>query len=334
MEVKFIKASPTENMTLLIETPVAREKQLAVAERLIAYGSVYAEQAGYIEEAENPAAEKRLQMMAGEFCGNASLSLAAWLAQKKNLQILDGGLRAIISHYTKEAGVRELERQIGKVCRKCAKKIMEGETETIRVTSKNITDFLGKKRFRVEKAARKDEVGIVRGLAWTEVGGDTLEIEVNTMPGEGNLKLTGQLGDVMKESAEIALSLVRALLPREEEFFKTHDFHLHVPEGAVPKDGPSAGVTMTTAIYSAVTGKKVLAKVAMTGEITLRGRVLPIGGLKEKLLAAKQAGIQKVVVPKENKPDVEELEEEITEGMQIVFAGSISDVLKEALVQK
>ena len=171
-------------------------------------------------------------------------------------------------------------------------------------------------------------------LAWTEVGGDTLEIEVNTMPGEGNLKLTGQLGDVMKESAEIALSLVRALLPREEEFFKTHDFHLHVPEGAVPKDGPSAGVTMTTAIYSAVTGKKVLAKVAMTGEITLRGRVLPIGGLKEKLLAAKQAGIQKVVVPKENKPDVEELEEEITEGMQIVFAGSISDVLKEALVQK
>ena len=197
-----------------------------------------------------------------------------------------------------------------------------------------ITDFLGKKRFRVEKAARKDEVGIVRGLAWTEVGGDTLEIEVNTMPGEGNLKLTGQLGDVMKESAEIALSLVRALLPREEEFFKTHDFHLHVPEGAVPKDGPSAGVTMTTAIYSAVTGKKVLAKVAMTGEITLRGRVLPIGGLKEKLLAAKQAGIQKVVVPKENKPDVEELEEEITEGMQIVFAGSISDVLKEALVQK
>lgn len=250
---------------------------------------------------------------------------------KKNVQINDAGLRSIISYYTKEAGVRELERQIGKICRKCAKRILAGEEGTIRVNSRNIEDFLGKKKYRVHEAEKKDEVGIVRGLAWTEVGGDTLEIEVNTMPGEGELILTGQLGDVMKESAQIALSLVRALLPKEEEFFKEHDFHLHVPEGAVPKDGPSAGVTMTTALYSAVTGKKADAKVAMTGEITLRGRVLPIGGLKEKLLAAQLAGMKKVIVPKENKPDVEELETEITEGMTIVYAGKIEDVLKEAL---
>lgn len=252
--------------------------------------------------------------------------------RRSQLSINDAVLRAVITYYTKEAGVRELERQIGKICRKSAKKILEGTTGQIRVTSRNITDFLGKKKYHVDEANKKDDVGIVRGLAWTEVGGDTLEIEVNTMPGEGNLLLTGQLGDVMKESAQIALSLVRSLLPKMDEFFKTHDFHLHVPEGAVPKDGPSAGVTMTTAIYSAVTGKKVKCKVAMTGEITLRGRVLPIGGLKEKLLAARTAGIELVVVPKENRPDVEELEEEITEGMTIVFAEKIADVLKQAIV--
>ncbi len=252
---------------------------------------------------------------------------------KKNLQINDAGLRAMISHYTKEAGVRELERQIGKVCRKCARKMLEGGEGTIRVNSRNITEFLGKKKYRVNEAAKKDGVGIVRGLAWTQVGGDTLEIEVNTMPGRGKLKLTGQLGNVMKESAQIALSLVRSLLPDEEDFFKENDFHLHVPAGAVPKDGPSAGVTMTTAIYSAVTGIKVDARVAMTGEITLRGRVLPIGGLKEKLLAARLAGMKKVVVPKENRPDVEELEDEITEGMTIVLAEKIADVLREALVK-
>lgn len=252
---------------------------------------------------------------------------------KKNLQINDAGLRAMISYYTKEAGVRELERQIGKVCRKCARKMLEGGEGTIRVNSRNITEFLGKKKYRVNEAAKKAGVGIVRGLAWTQVGGDTLEIEVNTMPGRGKLKLTGQLGDVMKESAQIALSLVRSLLPDEEDFFKENDFHLHVPAGAVPKDGPSAGVTMTTAIYSAVTGKKVDARVAMTGEITLRGRVLPIGGLKEKLLAARLAGMKKVVVPKENRPDVEELEDEITEGMTIVLAEKIADVLREALVK-
>lgn len=252
--------------------------------------------------------------------------------QKNQLQINDAGLRAIITHYTKEAGVRGLEREIGAVCRKAAKKVVAGEEGTIRVNSRNITEFLGKKKYRVDEANKKDEVGIVRGLAWTQVGGDTLEIEVNTMPGKGKLLLTGQLGDVMKESAQIALSLVRSLLPREEEFIKGHDFHLHVPAGAVPKDGPSAGVTMTTALYSAVSGRKVDAKVAMTGEITLRGRVLVIGGLKEKLLAARLAGMKKVIVPKDNRPDVEELEEEITEGMTIVYAEKIADVLKEALV--
>ncbi len=251
--------------------------------------------------------------------------------KRRQLSINDAALRSIISHYTKESGVRELERQIGKICRKSAKMILKGESETIRVNSRNIEDFLGKKKYKINEANKSDDVGIVRGLAWTEVGGDTLEVEVNTMPGEGDLMLTGQLGDVMKESAQIALSLVRSLLPRQDEFFKSHDFHLHVPEGAVPKDGPSAGVTMTTAIYSAVTNKKVDSKVAMTGEITLRGRVLPIGGLKEKLLAARLAGIKTVLVPKENTPDVKELEAEITEGMEIVYAEKIRDVLKVAL---
>lgn len=252
--------------------------------------------------------------------------------KKQQLQINDAGLRSIIKYYTKEAGVRGLERQIGAVCRKVAKKVLEGEETTIRLNSRNVTEFLGKKKYRVEEANKKDEVGIVRGLAWTQVGGDTLEIEVNTMPGEGKLQMTGKLGDVMKESAQIAFSLVRSLLPECEDFVKEHDFHLHVPAGAVPKDGPSAGVTMTTAFYSAISGKKVDAKVAMTGEVTLRGRVLAIGGLKEKLLAARIAGMKKVIVPKENRPDVEELEEEITEGMLVVFAEKIDDVLKVAIV--
>ncbi len=253
---------------------------------------------------------------------------------KKQLNISDSTLKKIISGYTREAGVREFERQIEKICRKSAKMILEDEEIKlpIRVTGKNLPDFLGKRKYRDNPANKKDDIGIVRGLAWTEVGGDTLEIEVNTMPGEGNLKLTGQLGDVMKESAQIALSLVRSMLPKEDEFFKTHDFHLHVPEGAVPKDGPSAGVTMSTAIYSAVTGKKVKAKTAMTGEITLRGRVLPIGGLKEKLLAARLAGMDTVMVPEENRVDVEELEEEITEGLDIIFVHKLDDILKHVLV--
>ena len=183
-------------------------------------------------------------------------------------------------------------------------------------------------------ANAENEIGIVRGLAWTQVGGDTLEIEVNIMPGEGNLILTGQLGDVMQESARIALSYVRSIVKKEASYFKEHDIHLHVPEGAVPKDGPSAGVTMSTALYSAIEGIPVDAKVAMTGEVTLRGKVLPIGGLKEKLLAAKSAGIKKVLVPQENKPDVEELEEEITDGIQIVFVTKVKQVLKESLVKR
>ncbi len=253
--------------------------------------------------------------------------------KKSQLAIPDTALRQIISYYTKEAGVRELERQIGKICRKTAKKILEGETEKCRVNTKNLSEFLGKRKYHINDANKKADVGIVRGLAWTQVGGDTLEVEVNTMPGEGKLKLTGKLGDVMKESAQIALSYIRSLLPKEEEFFKTHDFHLHVPEGAVPKDGPSAGVTMALALYSAITNEKVRADVAMTGEITLRGRVLPIGGLKEKLLAAKMAGIKTVFVPKENRPDVDELEEEITEGLEIVFAEGFKDILKLALAK-
>lgn len=250
------------------------------------------------------------------------------------LAISDAGLRAIITYYTKEAGVRNLERAIATVCRKATRKLWDGEKTTIRLTARNVSEFLGKKKYRISEANARADIGIVRGLAWTQVGGDTLEIEVNTMPGEGKLILTGKLGEVMKESAQIALSLVRSLLPEKDKYFGNHDFHLHVPEGAVPKDGPSAGVTMSTAFYSAVTEKKVDAKVAMTGEITLRGRVLAIGGLKEKLLAARIAGIKKVIVPKENQADVEELEDEITEGMRVVFVDTITEVLKESLVDE
>ncbi len=254
--------------------------------------------------------------------------------KKSQLVINDKALKTIISEYTREAGVRGLERQIGKICRKAAKLVVEEQQEKIRVSGKNIEEFLGKKKFRPDMANAENEIGIVRGLAWTQVGGDTLEIEVNIMPGEGNLILTGQLGDVMQESARIALSYVRSIVKKEASYFKEHDIHLHVPEGAVPKDGPSAGVTMSTALYSAIEGIPVDAKVAMTGEVTLRGKVLPIGGLKEKLLAAKSAGIKKVLVPQENKPDVEELEEEITDGIQIVFVTKVKQVLKESLVER
>ena len=254
--------------------------------------------------------------------------------QKGQLTIQAAALRKIINQYTKEAGVRTLERKIGQICRKTAREILEHEKKKVVVTTRNLSDFLGKERYNYLMANKKDEVGIARGLAWTHAGGDTLQIEVNVMPGKGELLLTGQLGDVMKESARAGITYIRSIADQygvEPEFFSGHDIHVHIPEGAVPKDGPSAGITMATAILSAVTGKEVRADVAMTGEITLRGRVLPIGGLKEKLLAARYAGIGQVLVPVENKPDIQEMDAEITEGLKISFVETMNDVLKEAL---
>lgn len=262
----------------------------------------------------------------------------------KELSISDGAIKGIIESYTKEAGVRELERQIAKICRKAAKDILlarqsgsreSGTNLTIKVSGKNLKEFLGKEKYQKDKVAKKAEVGIVRGLAWTSVGGDTLEIEVNVMPGKGEIQLTGKLGDVMKESAMTALSYVRSVGKNYKvapEFFKENDFHIHVPEGAVPKDGPSAGITMATAILSAVSEKKVDPLVAMTGEITLRGRVLPIGGLKEKVLAAKNAGIKKVLVPIDNQKDIDEISDEIKEGIEIIFVETMEQVIKQAFI--
>lgn len=239
-------------------------------------------------------------------------------------------------NYTKEAGVRQLERKIGEICRKAAKEIFETKKKSVHITERNLHLYLGRELYTYQMANESPEVGIVRGLAWTSVGGDTLQIEVNIMPGEGEILLTGQLGDVMKESARTGISYIRSVSREHdiaEDFFKKHDVHIHIPEGAVPKDGPSAGITMATAMLSAVTGKKVRSDVAMTGEITLRGRVLPIGGLKEKLLAAKNAGIQTVIVPKENKPDVEEISAEITKGLEILFVSHINEVLDWVLIK-
>ena len=246
----------------------------------------------------------------------------------------DKALVRMIHNYTREAGVRNLERRIGDVCRKAAREFLENRKTAIRVTDSTLEKYLGKEKITFEDANEQDEVGIVRGLAWTSVGGDTLQIEVNVMPGKGNLLMTGQLGDVMKESAQTALTYVRSIAPEYEvadDYFEKHDLHIHIPEGAVPKDGPSAGITMATAMLSAVTGRPVRCKVAMTGEITLRGRVLPIGGLKEKILAAKMAHIEKVLVPEKNRPDMAELSKEITRGLQIVYVQQMEDVLKEAL---
>ncbi len=252
---------------------------------------------------------------------------------KGELSISDKALEEIISAYTKESGVRQLERIIGKICRKAALIMQEEGKKRVSLSTKNLQDFLGKKKFSFQKANLKPEVGIVRGLAWTSVGGDTLQIEVNIMSGKGELRLTGQLGDVMKESAMAGISYIRSVAKKyhiKDEFFVKNDIHIHIPEGAVPKDGPSAGITMATAMLSAITNTPVYADIAMTGEITLRGRVLPIGGLKEKLLAAKKAGMHKVLVPEENRIDVQEMSDEITGGLEIIFVENMNQVIKEA----
>lgn len=251
------------------------------------------------------------------------------------LEITEDALRKIIHNYTREAGVRNLERRIADVCRKAVCEILEEKKNQVVVEADDLKKYLGVEKVNFEAVNEEDEVGVVRGLAWTSVGGDTLQIEVNLIPGSGKLQLTGQLGDVMKESAQIAMTYVKSVAGEYgigKEFFDSNDIHIHIPEGAVPKDGPSAGITMTTAILSAVTGKKVHADLAMTGEVTLRGRVLPIGGLKEKLLAAKMAGIHNVLVPMKNTPNVGELAEEITDGLNITFVGNMHEVIDRAFV--
>lgn len=256
--------------------------------------------------------------------------------KKEQLTITDGALKDIIRLYTREAGVRSLERTIGKLCRKAAREIFKDSEAAVKVTKTNLKTYLGNPKYSPEKKNDHAEVGIVRGLAWTSVGGVTLEVEVNVLPGKGELVLTGKLGDVMKESAQAALSYVRSISEGygiDAEFYTKHDIHIHIPEGAVPKDGPSAGITMATAMLSAITDRPVRADVAMTGEITLRGRVLPIGGLKEKLLAAKVIGIKTVCIPKDNEKDLEEISKEITDGMEIVPVEKFSQVEKIVFVK-
>lgn len=254
----------------------------------------------------------------------------------EQLAVSDGALKRLITGYTREAGVRNLERKLGEIARKAARAIYEGECGSVKVTGQNLEKYLGKEKYSFDRKNETDEIGIVRGLAWTSVGGDTLEIEVNIMPGKGEIQLTGQLGDVMKESAQTGISYIRSVSEEykiPKEFFAEHDIHIHIPEGAVPKDGPSAGITMASAMLSAVTKTPIRADVAMTGEITLRGRVLPIGGLKEKILAAKNAGIRTVCVPKKNEKDIEEISNEIKKGLEIVFVEQMQEVLDTAFVK-
>lgn len=255
---------------------------------------------------------------------------------ENQLSISDKAISHIINGYTKEAGVRNLERKLGEICRKVAREILEGDKKSVKITEKNLEKYLGKERFTFDEINKEDEVGIVRGLAWTSVGGDTLQIEVNVMPGKGKFELTGKLGDVMKESARAGISYIRSISSQygiAQDFFEKNDIHIHIPEGAVPKDGPSAGITMATAMLSAITNTKVRADIAMTGEITLRGRVLPIGGLKEKILAAKAAKVNLVLVPKKNKSSIEELEKEIVTGINIELVDTMEEVLSFALVK-
>lgn len=253
------------------------------------------------------------------------------------LKISDGAYAKMIRGYTREAGVRNLERKIGEICRKAAREIMEENKSTVRITETSLLRYLGKERYTFEMANETDEIGIARGLAWTSVGGDTLQIEVNIMPGKGEFRLTGQMGDVMKESAQAGISYLRSISKSykiSDDFYKKNDIHIHIPEGAVPKDGPSAGITMATAMLSAMTKIPVRADVAMTGEITLRGRVLPVGGLKEKILAAKNAGIKTVLVPAKNQRDIAEISQEIRRGIEIVYVENMGDVLEKALVKQ
>lgn len=255
---------------------------------------------------------------------------------QEQLTISDGAIRRIIEGYTREAGVRELERKLGEICRKAARAILKDRDRQVRITTQNVEKFLGTVKYTREKRNQTDQVGIVCGLAWTSVGGEILQIEVNVMPGKGEMELTGQMGDVMKESALTGVSFVRSISKEfklNADVFKKNDFHIHIPEGAVPKDGPSAGITMATALVSAITGIPVHSDVAMTGEITLRGRVLPIGGLKEKILAAKTAGMKKVLVPAQNRKDIEEISREIKGGLEIVFVENMTQVLEHALTE-
>jgi len=257
--------------------------------------------------------------------------------KEENLQISEQTIRDIINYYTRESGVRNLERELAALCRKTAKKIVEGKTKVVRINTKNLENYLGLKRYRYDKAQQKNEIGIATGLAWTSVGGDTLFIEVTTMKGTGKLVLTGQLGDVMKESARAGISYIRSKseeLGISEDFYQQMDIHIHIPEGAIPKDGPSAGVTMATAVVSALTKIPVDKNVAMTGEITLRGRALPVGGIKEKVLAANRAGIKKVLLPKENEKDIEEIPENVRRKMKFVFVENMDQILEHALVRE
>lgn len=256
--------------------------------------------------------------------------------KKEQFQISDKAMGILIRQYTREAGVRGLERRLAALCRKADREILEKGCRKVRVTERNLGKYLGKPLYDYQERNENDEIGIVRGLAWTSVGGDTLEIEVNLMPGKGNFELTGQLGDVMQESAKAGISYIRSIADRYDlgrEFFQEHDIHIHIPEGAVPKDGPSAGITMATAMLSAMLEKPVRADVAMTGEVTLRGRVLPVGGLKEKLLAAKNAGMKRVIVPKKNRRDIEELSREITGCLELVYAETMDEVIANAFAE-
>lgn len=300
--------------------------------------------ANYIENIPGPLRDRMEIITLSGYTANEKFHIAKehlWKKQKtangltnNQITITDKAIQTVIAGYTREAGVRGLEKQLATVCRKAAHKIASGEQETVRVSGRNLKEYLGKEKYRILLAAKKPQVGVVRGLAWTSVGGDTLEIEVNVLPGKGRLELTGKLGEVMQESAKIALTYVKSVAGKEltPDFFEKHDIHIHVPEGAVPKDGPSAGVTLATALYSAVTGRKVRPDIAMTGEISLLGNVMAIGGLKEKLIAAGQAGIKQVFVPQENGADVEELEAEVVEGLTITKVQRLTDIWKEVFV--